>query len=50
MTTVKRIRFKQLHIDFYRDKVKDISFQKFVENAMDNEVNRYYKKRLKSQF
>lgn len=47
---VKRIRFNELHLEFYREYVPNISFQKFVQNAIENEMRRHQKKRLVNPF
>lgn len=47
MTKVtKRLKFSEKQIEFYRDYRSTISFQKFVENAVENEIRRHFKKRL----
>ena len=47
---VKRLRFTEDIINFHRDYFSDISFQRFVENAVENEIRRKKKKRLIKPF
>jgi hypothetical protein len=50
MKVVKRLKFSEYIIKNYRDYFSQISFQKFVENAVENEIRRKHKKRLRSPF
>lgn len=50
MKKVKRIRISQEQEDFYRAYFSDISFQKFFELCVDNEIRRKQKKRLRCPF
>jgi predicted DNA binding CopG/RHH family protein len=48
--TVKRIRIPEKVIDHYRKKYEGLSFQKFVEIALDNQVLRDCHQKTKIPF
>jgi hypothetical protein len=43
---IRRIRFSEKQLEGYRSYFSDISFQRFVANAVENEIRRKQKKRL----
>jgi post-segregation antitoxin (ccd killing protein) len=47
---VRRIRISEKQLEAYRAYFCDISFQKFVDMAIDNEIRRKQKKRLRLLF
>jgi hypothetical protein len=47
---IRRIRITEKQLEAYRAYYPDISFQKFVDMAIDNEIRRKQKKRLRSPF
>jgi hypothetical protein len=51
MKKVKRLRIKEEYEKFYRDYLKGkISFQRWVDLCIENEIRRQQKKRLRMPF
>jgi len=50
MRVVKRLKFNDFDIESLRDYYPELSVQKIIENAVQNEIRRKKKKRLRIPF